>query len=181
MLACGLVCGALVTLGGCAALTAGLLGGTDASAHGTVEAQGHTSPAVLVTGECLDAVSGSLSAGITVVPCSDDHDWEVYLQAGVDGAAADAGAFPGADAVVAVAEEACAAQFLPFLGVPTGSGGMSNANTAATAAYGYTYLAPLERDWSASAEQVVSCLIGDMNGPVSGSLAGAGAAAPDEG
>ncbi|MET0956547.1 MAG: septum formation family protein [Cryobacterium sp.] len=172
LLACGLVCGGMAALSGCAAVTAVFSG--DADSGSEQEVRGDISPSVLALGDCLNAVSGSLLAGIDGVPCTDNHDWEVYFQIQVS-AAAD-GSFPGAAVIVAAAEEACAAEFPEFLGLGSGLGTDDTAEDA-TAAFGYTYLTPLESEWSENDSHLVSCLIGDMNGQVTGSLAGAGASA----
>ncbi|PXA68059.1 hypothetical protein [Cryobacterium arcticum] len=165
----------MTALSGCAAVTAVFSGDADADPGSDKEVRGDLSPSDLALGDCLNAVSGSLLAGIDGVPCTDSHDWEVYFQIQV-GAASD-GTFPGAGVIVAAAEEACAAEFPEFLGLTSGLGTDDGTAEDATAAFGYTYLTPLESEWSENDSHLVSCLIGDMNGQVTGSLAGAGASA----
>lgn len=115
----------------------------------------------LVVGDCLNAVDGDLLAGVDAVLCAAEHDWEVYDRFAVPPAAGGTG-FPGSAALVAAAEQECAARFWPFLGL---AGSMASS-------LGYTYLLPDEEDEATADGYVVHCLIGDMNGPVSGSLAG---------
>lgn len=180
---------AVLSLAGCGAATVVSLDGSTTGLNGE-----STRASDLLTGDCVNAANGSILAGISLVSCGSDHDWEVYFQFGVDGSGADgtaddgtagdgtAGddgdAFPGDAALVAAAEEACATQFSVFLG--TGSLGSTEHSSPvpdaseATAALGYTYLTPLEADWAGAEQHRVSCLIGDMNGRVSGTLAGAG-------
>jgi len=169
LLACGLFCGGMVVLSGCSVFSG------DADTSRDEEVRGDLSPSALALGDCLNAVSGSLLAGIDGVPCTDSHDWEVYFQIQVS-AAAD-GSFPGAGVIVAAAEEACAGEFPEFLGLASGLGTDDGVAEDATTSFGYTYLTPLESEWSVNDAHLVSCLIGDMNGQVTGSLAGAGAPA----
>ena len=129
----------------------------------------------LALGDCVDVWNGSLEDGVSVTSCSEPHDWEVYYRLSLDDPAT--AGFPGNDPILAAAEEACAAQFLPFLGVPAESGPISAAAADATDPFGYTYLSPPEAEWPMLEQHAVSCLIGDMNGQVTGSLAGTAAAA----
>ncbi|WEO76161.1 septum formation family protein [Cryobacterium sp. SO2] len=157
------IAAALCLLTGCSIV--GTLIPSDETTDGPlVPVAGDTVDAAMLTiGDCLNAVDGDLLSGLDAVPCSDEHDWEVYAEFAVAPGAGDAGGFPGADAVVAAAEEGCGAQFWLFLGLPT--------DTAS--ALGYTYLAPDESDAPGPDGYLVHCLIGDMGGPVTGTLAGA--------
>ncbi|MCU1445286.1 hypothetical protein [Cryobacterium sp.] len=154
LLRCALLCGALAIFSGCSAGEALI-----PSEAGPLAVDG-ADAATLAVGDCVNAVSGDILAGVDVVPCAEAHDWEVYSVLTVAGPAA--GGDP--DAVVAAAEEGCGAAFGPFLGL----------SSNATSDLGYTYLVPPENTGTESVEIVVHCLIGDMTGPVSGSLAGAG-------
>lgn len=154
---------ALIGLAGCgvggALIPSGSASGGPGDGGGTdVEASS------LVVGDCLNAVDGDLLAGVDAVPCAAEHDWEVYDAFTVPPVTTGTG-FPGTAALVAAAEQECAARFGPFLGLA--------ASTASS--LGYTYVLP-DQDGTGSegtAEgYVVRCLIGDMDGPVSGSLAG---------
>jgi hypothetical protein len=149
----GLLGGALLLLTGCSVGGALIPSGAPThSVEGSIEA------ARLAVGDCVDALTGDILAGLDAVPCTEKHDWEVYFTLSVDGAADTAG-ITGGDAVVAAAEEGCGGAFWPFVGLPT----------TTTSALGYTYLV----SGADSDDPVVHCLIGDMSGPVSGSLAGA--------
>jgi hypothetical protein len=108
----------------------------------------------LAVGDCVDA--DDISTNLAVVPCAEQHDWEVYLRlTGPQGVGDDAAR---SDALLAAAEEGCDGAFWRFLGLPAG----------ARTTFGFTYL--IDED---NAEGGVHCLIGDMSGPVAGSLAGA--------
>jgi hypothetical protein len=156
VLRAGLLGGALLLL-----LTGCTVGGelipADAlPTEGTVEA------ASLAVGDCVNAVGGDILAGLDAVPCSEPHDWEAYSELSVTGGAEGAGV-PATDAAVAAAEEGCGAAFLPFLGLsPTD-----------TSSLGYTYLISEDETGIGPGDRTVHCLLGDLAGPVAGSLAGA--------
>jgi len=161
---------ALIALTGCGAID-DLIPVTSASEAGTAGVtlgQG-TDVFALAVGDCLNTPGGDLHTGVRLVPCADGHDWEIYFEAVVPGAGSAGEEYPGNEVLMAAAEAQCGAQFGPFLGLDPAGG----AAAAAVAELGYTYLTPSEDDWSARADHGVSCLIGNMSGPVAGSLAGA--------
>ena len=156
-----LMLGALTGLSACDAL-GGLIPGAENLDEGTTELIPDVSTDVftLAVGDCLDGRDGDQHSGVATVPCSGGHDWEVFAATDLDGTE-----YPGGDVVVAEAEELCGAAFGPFVGLPEAQ--------AATSALGYTYVTPTEADWAESSHRAIVCLIGDMGGPVAGSLAGA--------
>ncbi|MGY4857473.1 septum formation family protein [Cryobacterium sp. AP23] len=163
LLWCGLLGTAVLLLAGCSVVGAFLPSGETDGALAVIDG-GDTDVSQLAVGDCINAVNGGILSGLDAVPCTEAHDWEVYDDLDVASTADDAGAAPGTDALVAAAEEGCAAAFLPFLGL----------SQDATSALGYTYLLPDASAAPAPAgDRVVHCLIGDMSGPVTGSLAGA--------
>lgn len=107
------------------------------------------------TGSSADL--GAEPPTVDVVPCAVAHDWEVYYLFGVDD-----DQFPGDDLVHALAEETCGTQFASFVGVD-----------AATSELGFSYFTPTEGSWTGLMVPTVQCWVGDMNGPIAGSLAGA--------
>lgn len=129
-------------------------------AGGTVARAGSGEVDRLAVGDCITVVDGDLHSGFDPVPCAAPHDWEVYLDLEIAGRPPHSDDLASTDAVVAAAEEGCGAAVRPFLDLPD----------TATSALGYTYLVP---DGPADRDRVVRCLIGDMSGPVTGSLAGA--------
>jgi hypothetical protein len=151
----GLVGGVLLLLTGCTAGAA--LIPTDAGS-----AAGDTEAASLVVGDCIDAVDGDLAVGLDSVPCTEPHDWEVYTDLSVTDANVAAGD-SAPNALIAAAEEGCGAAFLPFLGL----------GPAKTFSLGYTYLIVEDAAGIGPGDRHVHCLIGDLGGPVIGSLAGA--------
>ncbi|QYF72127.1 septum formation family protein [Cryobacterium sp. PAMC25264] len=156
-----LVLGALTGLSGCDALD-GLVPGAENLDEGTTELIPDVSTDVftLARGDCLDGLDGDLHSGVATVPCSAGHDWEVYAATELDGTE-----FPGSDVIVAEAEKRCGAAFGPFVGLPEPG--------AASSELGYIYVTPTEADWTESSHRAIVCLIGDMGGPVAGTLAGA--------
>jgi len=131
----------------------------------------------LAVGDCVNAVDGDLHSGVSLVPCADSHDWEIYFEAAVPGTGASGADYPGDEVLMAAAEATCGAQFGPYLGLDPGAAADGAAGTTAdpdsVPELGYTYLAPSETDWTDRADHGVTCLIGNMSGPVAGSLAGA--------
>ncbi|MFB2555689.1 DUF4190 domain-containing protein [Herbiconiux liangxiaofengii] len=118
----------------------------------------------LTVGDCFDDWSGDTVYEVPVVDCAAPHDWEVYDDFEVPDTVD--GEFPGAEAVDAVADETCLASFETFLGAEY-----------ADTVYDYNYLVPTEESWTESDDRLISCVIGDPAGPVTGTLEGAGTGA----
>jgi len=161
-----LVLGALTGLSGCNGL-GGLIPGADDLDDGTTGLipDAGTDVFSLAVGDCLDGLDGDLHAGVATVPCSAGHDWEVYSLTALDSTEFPGDEFPGTDVIVAEAEERCGAAFGPFVGLPEAE--------ATSSDLGYTYVTPTEGDWAEGGHRTIVCLIGDMAGPVAGTLAGA--------
>jgi hypothetical protein len=118
----------------------------------------------LTVGDCFDEWSGDTVYEVPVVDCAAPHDWEVYYDFEVPDTAD--GDFPGEEAVDAVADSGCIEAFETFLGVAYDD-----------TVYDYNYLVPTEDSWTGSDDRLISCVIGDPAGPVTGSLEGAGTGA----
>lgn len=153
----GLLVSALGLLVGCSVVGA-LVPSDDATDLLGVAPGGDVDLAVLAVGDCVSTVDGDILSGLDLTPCAEPHDWEVFHDLDLTG-----GAVPVRDGVVAAAEEGCGAAFLPFLGLADD----------ATSDLGYTYLVPEATTPAPDGDLVVHCLVGDMSGPVVGSLAGA--------
>ncbi|MFE6236598.1 septum formation family protein [Cellulosimicrobium sp. NPDC057862] len=110
-------------------------------------------------GDCL--VSSRLDQAteidsVPVVPCSEPHDLEIYAETELP-----EGDYPGDEAVTASAEEFCAGEFEPFVGLPYEE-----------SAHVYWYFTPVKDGWNTRDDRVVQCVI-DTNGTdVTGSLQG---------
>ncbi|TFC28003.1 hypothetical protein E3O55_10800 [Cryobacterium sp. MDB1-18-2] len=112
----------------------------------------------VVVGDCLDNVGDAEVASavtVTLVPCAEVHAFEVY--AGFD---LPMESYPGEDAVVAAAEDGCGTRFETFTGSAYDGSQLD-----------YNYFVPPEDGWTISGSHLVSCLIDDPAGPVTGTLA----------
>ncbi|MCS5714119.1 septum formation family protein [Herbiconiux sp. CPCC 205716] len=116
----------------------------------------------LVVGDCFDEWDGDTVFEVPVVDCASPHDWEVYDDFEVPDTSD--GTFPGEDKLDVAADDGCLTAFETFLGV-------SYADTI----YDYSYLVPTEDSWTESDDRLVTCIITDPAGQVTGSLKGAGA------
>ncbi|WP_130178953.1 hypothetical protein [Cryobacterium sp. SO1] len=159
---------ALTALTGCGAIDAAV----PAPSAGIGLAPG-TDVFALSVGDCVNALNGDLHSGVSLVPCADDHDWEIYYQAGVPGTGPSGEDYPGDEVLMAAAETDCGARFGSFLGLDPAAAADTDARADTVSELGYTYLIPSETDGKARAEHGFTCLIGTMGGPVAGSLAGA--------
>jgi hypothetical protein len=111
----------------------------------------------LRVGDCLDMVEGAEVETVPVVPCGEPHSDEVYH----DFQLAE-GEFPGDEAVNAAAEEGCLAAFEPFVGLAYEDSTLYMA-----------WYSPTEESWNGFDDRVVSCVISDPAGEITGTLADA--------
>jgi hypothetical protein len=71
----------------------------------------------LKVGDCFDSAKSNLVRGVKVKPCSKPHDSEIYAL--VNHPAAKTDAYPGKDALIQFAADACLGQpFTEYVGVP---------------------------------------------------------------
>ncbi|WP_139416793.1 septum formation family protein [Agromyces laixinhei] len=118
--------------------------------------QGDADVFALMVGDCMNEVSEELVSEVPVVPCDQPHDEEVYFDLTLDG-----DEFPGEEAVQTRADEACLAQFEPFVGLAYDSSTL-----------GFYAYRPSQESWERAEDRVVSCVIYDPAGKVTGTLAG---------
>jgi hypothetical protein len=123
--------------------------------------EGESDVFAIEVGDCLDDSGDTEVLSVPIVDCSEPHDLEAYLAEDMEGSE-----YPGAEAVEAFGDETCGAAFEDFIGVPERDTSLS-----------WTYYSPLEEGW-AGGDREILCLAGDANGPVAGSLEGAGADYP---
>lgn len=155
--AAGAVLALGLTMSGCTALFPSSAPPATDSQSGEEIEQTDTDVFSLSVGDCLNDTDGTEVSEVPIVDCSAEHDFEVYY----DFEIAD-GDFPGDDAINAQAETECQAGFEDFVKVSYDD-----------SIYGFTYFTPTEGSWTNGNDRLVSCLIGDPNGKVTGSLAGA--------
>ncbi|MCT9819366.1 septum formation family protein [Microbacterium sp. W1N] len=154
-----LLSGALL-LGGCATLSSFISGGDQAVRDvdsGEVTDGGTTDVFTLAVGDCLNDLTDAEVTEVPVVPCSEPHDSEVYFEFSLDD-----GEFPGATAVTDAADQGCYDAFAAFVGL---------AYEDSVLVFG-NYV-PTQESWESGNDRLVSCMIGDPEGPTTGSLAGA--------
>ena len=110
----------------------------------------------LMVGDCMNEVSEELVSEVPVVPCDQPHDEEVFFDLTLEGAE-----YPGDDLIQTQADDACLAQFEPFVGMAY--------DTSTLGFYAYR---PSQESWEQMDDRVVSCVIYDPAGQVTGTLAG---------
>ncbi|MDN4641452.1 septum formation family protein [Agreia sp. PsM10] len=125
---------------------------------GVVTEAGDTSVFTLREGDCINDVAEMVS-DVPTVPCDQLHDWEVYRNVTMTDTD-----FPGDEAIAAFADEQCNAEFGTFIGVAYES-----------SVYENNYYVPNADSWEQLGDRIVSCLVGDPAGQVTGSLRGIGA------
>lgn len=156
VLALGVSCG----LGGCAVVASLAPSALDGAA--SVAPSALATPvgvARVAVGDCLGGLGDTnVASAVTVVlvPCTQPHDYEVYA-----GFVLPSESYPGEDAVVAAAEDGCGARFESFTGSAYEGSELD-----------FNYFIPPEAGWTISGSHLVSCLIDDPAGAVTGTLAG---------
>ena len=155
----GLALGLSLTASGCASVAHLAPSASDGAASVAASATAAPLDVVkLVVGDCFDNLGDAdvaSAATVTLVPCTEPHAFEVF--AGFD---LPIGSYPGEDAVVAAAEDGCGSRFEAFTGSAYDGSQLD-----------YNYFIPRASDWTISGNHLVSCLIDDPAGPVTGTLA----------
>lgn len=112
----------------------------------------------LGAGMCFNGGVADLE-NFAVVECAEPHDSEVYAVFDTP----DADAYPGPEALVALAGDRCGAAFETFVGVPYGEADLT---------VGLAY--PSETTWAAG-DRVILCTVRATSGQLTGSAEGSGA------
>lgn len=145
-----------VALSGCSILDQFTGGGTatrDDSGE-VVEGNDNTDVFTLQVGDCLnDSTAAETVETIPTVPCDEPHDSEIYASIIMEG-----DVFPGEDATIAEADQACFDAFAGFVGIEY-----------ADSLYYYSYYFPTEGSW-AGGDREILCTIYDEAGQITGSL-----------
>lgn len=146
---------------GCSALSAFTGGGAAAPVRdesgAITESNASTDVFAIREGDCL--LDNGAQAEVTeapTVPCSDPHDYEAYHAENIAG-----DEFPGGEAVGAQAEQICYDAFTTFVGISFDESVLV-----------FNYYVPTEGSWDAGDHEIL-CLVGDSQGQVTGTLAGA--------
>lgn len=128
---------------------------------GEIVEGGDTTAFQLQIGDCYDDSTGDVEgevSSVQTVPCSDPHMYEVYAEqtrSETD--------FPGADAIVTMAEDYCGAEWEGFVGVPYEE----------SALY-LTYIYPTEQTWTQLDDRLITCVVYEPDTTHTGSLRDAG-------
>ncbi len=158
--AAALVLSAALALTGCSAITAitGLFGGATRDDSGVITEGGDVDIFTIAVGDCLGQAPDGEVSSVAAVPCAEEHDGEVFHDFTLPD-----GDFPGEEAMESAAFDGCDAQFAPFVGASYEESTLD-----------YMYYAPTEDSWNTYSDRVISCVLVDPAGPVTGSLQGAG-------
>lgn len=149
----------VILLGGCSTIT-NLIGGDQAvrdADTGQVTESGKADAFTIKVGDCFNDQSGEQISDVPAVPCTDPHDNEVYYDLTMP-----AGDYPGDSAVTDAAEKGCGDAFSTFVGVPYEESTLE-----------FSYLFPTKDSWEGADDRLISCIVYDRSGKVTGSLAGA--------
>jgi hypothetical protein len=132
----GLVAAALT---GCSLITSALTGG-------------ESDVFSIKVGDCLNdsAAEGEIST-VPVVDCDEPHDSEIYASAIMDD-----GDYPGEEATIQFADDACLDEFEDFVGISYDE-----------SIYGYATLYPTPESWAGGDREVLCRIaLGDENGDI---------------
>lgn len=108
----------------------------------------------LQLGDCTGPLTTGTVGEVVLVPCAQPHAWEVFAATELPG-----DEFPGAGMVQDLADEFCNDQFKTFVGLPVSK-----------SKYHLTMLQPTKQTWNDGADRQVTCLAGDGEGKIEGSL-----------
>lgn len=108
----------------------------------------------LQLGDCTGPLTSGTVGQVTLIPCSQPHAWEVFAATELEGED-----FPGAGKVQDQAEGFCNDQFKAFVGV-----------AVSKSEFHLTVLQPTRQTWNDAGDRQVTCLAGDSDGKIEGSL-----------
>lgn len=131
-----------------------------------IESNPATDVFALAVGDCLDDAGlfderADETSTIATVPCELEHDSEVFAALRLEGG--DEAPFPGDETITQFADESCILEFERFIGLDY-----------LQSRFDVSYLHPTPESW-ATGDRELLCIVYDPAGPVTGSLAGAGA------
>jgi hypothetical protein len=140
-----------------AALAFGLAGcAGEPSPSPDTPSSGRTDAFSLKIGDCTGPLTSGTVDELTLIPCAEPHAWEAFAATDLQGED-----FPGAGKVQDQSEEFCNDQFKAFVGL-----------SVSKSEYHLTVLQPTKQTWNDAGDRQVTCLAGDGEGKVEGSLAG---------
>ncbi len=143
----GLLALAALGLAGCST-------GEPRNSAGQVTASAPVDAFSLQVGDCTGPLTSGTVGAVALLPCGQPHAWEVFAATELQG-----DDFPGAGKVQDLAEEFCNDQFNAFIG-----------RSVSKSEYHLTVLQPTKQTWNDAGDRQVTCLAGDGEGKVEGSL-----------
>lgn len=145
---------------GLAAVTAAvLLTGCTAGPRdsaGQVTAETTTDSYSVQVGDCLAKLPIEGATQLSILPCGEEHYWEVYAVAELEGTT-----YPGDTTIRKQASQSCTERFEAFVGLP-----------AKKSTLEINLLTPTAETWESASDRQVTCLVGRAAGGVTGTLAG---------
>ncbi|WP_158507195.1 septum formation family protein [Subtercola sp. Z020] len=110
----------------------------------------------LAVGDCLNQSTGDTVSDVPSVDCAAPHELEVFYLLTLP----DAAVYPALDELTAAASSGCGDHFAEYVGVPYEQSALA-----------FTEFSPTETSW-AGGDRTVTCVLGDPNGPTTGSAYG---------
>lgn len=155
---------ALLTLSGCSALGPGE-SGPERNDAGEIVTAGKADIFALQVGDCLNNVENGQTTNADAVPCSTEHDLEVFSLHTITADDFDPAieGYPGDDRVATLSRDACTAGFTEFIGVPPEG-----------AEHSYFVFSPTMESWMRMNDRIIACTAHNNSGKTTGTLAGIG-------
>lgn len=111
----------------------------------------------IAPGDCIaDNLEDTEYSTVSVVPCSEPHDGEVYFTYTFAESE-----YPGDDVIQSTGDEQCYDAFEDFIGIPWDE-----------SAYYYGYFYPNQTTWDENDDREIDCYVYDETGQVTGTLEG---------
>ena len=124
---------------------------------GAITEQSQAAVDEITVGDCMDTTAESVVYDVPVVPCGEEHDEEIFGEFDIAG-----DEYPGEAAIEEESNEKCVALFQDFVGIDYFDSELE-----------FYTLTPTPEGWATFNDRTVNCVIVDLNGKVTGSLAGA--------
>lgn len=148
---------ALVILIAAACTDASQADSSTRDADGDIVESGEVGAFRLQVGDCVTGVATGEVSSLTGVPCTAEHELEVFHSFDLLG-----NDYPGEDAVIEQAQTGCFGMFDSFVGL-----------SYAESVYDFTTLYPTAESWDQIDDREVLCLIGNLDGSMkTGTAAG---------
>lgn len=159
----GIVGTALLVLVVPVAIVAVYLADVERNEEGQITEEGTLSVFDLEVGDCGDLPDLEVYLSVTVVPCDQGHEFEVYAISSFPDASGTA--YPGDETAAGWADQECYASFASYVGVPWED----------SPDLTYTYLYPTDESWAEDDREILCMLTHvDEGTALTGSMEGTG-------